>query len=490
MSERRHVLVRAEADARVGGGHVMRCLALAAALRGRGHAVTVCAGPQAVRAVPALAASGLPVVAEPVPADVVVVDHYGLALAEEDALRRAAGAALLVAIDDLADRMHGCDLLLDAGAGRDPSAYAGLIPGGAVGLFGPRHALLRPDFAALRPASPRRPRGLARIAVAFGLSDATPHVAATLAALARAAPAAAVDLVTGPAGAGAAAALAAGRPGVRLHVDPPDYPAILAAADLAIGAAGGSAWERCALALPSIAVPIAPNQAGNARALARHGAALVVAPGPGLGEGLAAALAALGGAPDALAALGRQAAGLCDGRGAERVAEAIEALRPVPAPGPVGRLSLRPAGPADARMLWVWRNDPLTRAMSRSSDAVAWEGHGAWLRTRLAEPGRTRLLVAEADGEPAGSLRLDRLPDGVAAEVSLTVSPLLRGRGLGARLLAALCGHAADTGFCRRLAAAVRADNAASRTVFERAGFRLVQAGTPWLRYERSLADG
>ena len=105
----------------------------------------------------------------------------------------------------------------------------------------------------------------------------------------------------------------------------------------------------------------------------------------------------------------------------------------------------------------------------------------------LAERERTLFLVAEADGEPVGSLRLDRTRDGREAEVTLIVSPLARGLGLGGRLLDALAADAAASGFARRLVATIRADNAAGRRVLERGGFRLAQAGTAWPRYERTV---
>ena len=424
-----------------------------------GHRVAFRANPGAEAAVPALA--GLPR-DDGAPADVLVLDHYDLGWREERALAAETGARLTVAIDDLADRVHDCGLLVDAA--RDAGAYRGLVPAGVELLTGPAHALLRPAFAALRPASLARRRGVSapcRAVVAFGLSDATPAVAAALDALERALPEAEVEVIVGPAGAAGAEALIRGR--ARLLVAPPDYAERLARADLAIGAAGGAALERCALGVPSVVLPIADNQAASAAALARAGAALVV-PEEARGRPVPALADLLGSIGAGLPDLSVRAAAYCDGGGAGRVAAAILRRLGAPPPPPAADpLVLREAVPGDARMLWAWRNDRDTRAASRDTAVVAWEAHWAWLAARLAAPAETRLFVAERGAEPVGTLRLERR--GVEAEISLTVAPLHRGGGQGRALLdcrsrpraearAGVLGDRAPRQ--RRLAAAVR----------------------------------
>jgi len=90
-------------------------------------------------------------------------------------------------------------------------------------------------------------------------------------------------------------------------------------------------------------------------------------------------------------------------------------------------MKLRPATIDDARLLSEWRNDDLTRRMSINSEPVAWDSHVNWLTSRLScdEPG---LYVAE-DGEPVGTIRID------GEEISYTVSPNHRGRGVAKAML-------------------------------------------------------
>ena len=100
--------------------------------------------------------------------------------------------------------------------------------------------------------------------------------------------------------------------------------------------------------------------------------------------------------------------------------------------------------------------------MSRTSDEVSWETHQNWFAKALADPRRT-ILVGEIDGKPVGMVRLDH--DG-ETEVSINVAPLQRGLGVGRALLEAALGNASGP-----LVAEVRADNAASRSLFEGVGF-------------------
>ena len=136
-------------------------------------------------------------------------------------------------------------------------------------------------------------------------------------------------------------------------VDVDDMAARMAAADLAIGAGGGTTWERCCLGLPSIIVETAENQSGIADAMARAGAGL--APGalhaPGFARALAEAVAEAAD-PARLEALSEAAAGICDGDGAGRVLSELTD-RETSRSGPRAR--------ADSRRVWEWR-----RAMDRA----------------------------------------------------------------------------------------------------------------------------
>jgi UDP-2,4-diacetamido-2,4,6-trideoxy-beta-L-altropyranose hydrolase len=340
------VAFRVDASVQIGTGHAARCAALARALTARGHEALCVArhwagaedipltrlppgttapdadGPahaawlgcaqaeDAAHTIEALAGQKV---------DWLIVDHYALDARWERAVAPHAGR--IMAIDDLADRPHACALLLDQNLGRGAGDYRGLVPPGAALLIGPHFALLRPEFAAARPrALARRDGRLGHILVTMGGVDAGGVTGAVLDAIGPLGLAVTVVMGGGAPHLGAVRAQAE-QWGARLVVDAPDMAALMAAADLAIGASGSTAWERCCLALPTLALVIADNQREAAAALAAGGAAEVVdAP-----AALPARLAHYQDNPAALAAMAAAAGAVTDGRGLSRVIDALEA---------------------------------------------------------------------------------------------------------------------------------------------------------------------
>jgi UDP-2,4-diacetamido-2,4,6-trideoxy-beta-L-altropyranose hydrolase len=362
------VAFRTDASLDIGSGHVMRCLTLADALRAqgatsrficreqaghlidliqrRGHAVSVLALapaaplPTTGRDEPPFAHSAWlgvpwPVDAEQTasaladsgaagPVDWLVVDHYALGRAWESALRPH--CRRLMAIDDLADRVHDCDLLLDQNLGRDAADYAGKLPADCTVLTGPRHALLRPDFAASRAGSlARRARpALNHLLISMGGVDRDDATGRVLDAL-KASDEPGVERITVVMGGRApwiarVRARAAAMPwpcDVRVDVD--DMAALMADSDLAIGAAGSSAWERCCLGLPTLMMVLADNQRQAASHLEQAGAASALPADERLGPSLRQLIAGLAREPARLAHMGAQAARITDGLGTQRV---------------------------------------------------------------------------------------------------------------------------------------------------------------------------
>lgn len=339
MTERPRILVLADAGAKVGGGHIMRCLTLAGALTRAGAACAFVAGPAAQAVLEAFAEADVEVIAladEPSAseladagaslarswsADAIVADHYGFG-PRDDGVLDAASARLLI-IDDLR-RRHAVGLVLDSNIGRTADDY----PGREV-MAGPTFALVRPDFAALRKATLARRAASgapARVLVSLGLTDAGAITGRVVRALLPALGETALDVVIGgeAASRGELESLAAADPRVSLHIDARDMAALIAAADIAVGAGGSSAWERCSLGLPSLTVIVADNQRENTAALAREGATLAIAPPSGdFDARLRAGFEQLAGDQALRTTMSAAAAGLCDGLGATRVAERL-----------------------------------------------------------------------------------------------------------------------------------------------------------------------
>lgn len=332
------IVFRPDASFSTGSGHVVRCLALAAALTRRGASCAFAVTEEALAAVPALASAGhrlLPLAAGddaaalasalPKGTDWLVVDHYGLGAAYEARCRP--WARRILAIDDLPRRLHGCDLLLDQTLNRHEESYRPWVPADCRVLTGTSHALLRPAFAARRAeALAGRRDPVERILVCFGGGDPEGITEPIALALAEALPGVTVDVVIGPhwPEAAAQAARLTAHSRVVVHCDPPDMAGLMVAADLAVGAAGSMSWERCALGLPAVVVVAADNQEAIAQALAAAGAARVTAARP---AAIVAAVAELVDDAVARAAMVERAAGICDGGGADRVAAAMVEVR-------------------------------------------------------------------------------------------------------------------------------------------------------------------
>ena len=324
----------ADAGPAVGGGHVMRSLTLAQALAEQGATCRFIA-PPAVDAILGAFAPDMPRTAatSTSPGDLaeaaagetfaaIVFDHYGLA--EGDHRAMAKGRPVLV-IDDLADRPLGADLLLDSGPSRRAEDYTGLTPDHVRLLLGPQYAPVRPEFAALRSqALSWRGEPVGRVLVSLGLTDLDGVTGRLVERLRPKVNDVGIDVVLGDQAPSLASLAKIARRDTRivLHVDTPHMARLTAEADIAIGAAGSTTWERCVLGLPTLMVVLADNQREAAAAVAARGAALVADAGA---EGFEAlfdrALMRLLNDEALRRELATASAELCDGLGAPRAAE-------------------------------------------------------------------------------------------------------------------------------------------------------------------------
>lgn len=305
------LLVRADASTEKGSGHVMRCLALAEGLRPyatdvhfvcrklpgdlcrlierKGFRCTLLPVEPAVEAeFPVDEAGADPPLDQAIDArqtasktdtvDWLIVDHYEIDHRWEQAMRSI--CSRLLVIDDLANRSHDCDILLDQTYGRQADQYGSLVGKNCNILAGTEYALLRPEFAAKRAAAlARRSQvdGIGSVLISMGGSDPSNKSLDALRVIAGTAGSEALDVtvITGPQYAGNNASLRLmGDCFERLDLkhDVPNMAELMAASDLAIGAAGTTSWERCCLGLPALVYVCADNQREAARKLEAAGA--------------------------------------------------------------------------------------------------------------------------------------------------------------------------------------------------------------------------
>ncbi len=364
------VVFRADASLQIGTGHVMRCLTLAGALRARGASCHFICRVMPGHLIGKIRQSGFAVIELPAPPeknrnkasdfraephyldwlgvpllddacqtrdalndmqriDWLVVDHYAIDAVWESEVR--AYCRKLMVIDDLANRSHICDLLLDQNLGRAPSDYLQLVNDNCRVLAGPRYALLRPEFAEwrarslLRRSSKPVPRHLLVTLGGVDQDDKTSQVIdfidkyCTLDELD-------ISVILGIHAPGfekvkQKAAAARHKTTVLSNVD--NMAELMARSDLAIGAAGGTSWERCCMGLPSIVLILAANQTDVGNALQECGCASVIPDSPlNFADTFKAAWISLEN-PELLHGMSESAAKIADGLGTARIAEGL-----------------------------------------------------------------------------------------------------------------------------------------------------------------------
>lgn len=355
------ILFRVDASIDIGAGHVMRCLSLANALKKTGNECRFICANQKGNLIELIQAngyfvhqltevrrngdfgfsktSGLPKLDEKfdalqaltaighTKADWLVVDHYQLG-GEWESLMRSVSRHMMV-IDDLADRSHDCDVLLDQTFGRESSDYDKLTPLHCEALCGSQYALLRPEFAEARAMSlaRRQTAEMKRILIAMGGVDKDnmtalilksvqaaklPHDCKITVLMGTAAPW--IDDVVSVA--------ASSHLETEVMVGIADVAAVMSQCDLAIGAPGTSSWERCCLGLPSILVVIASNQTKVAAELNAVGAACMI-DRKKIELSLVSQINRFVSEPKALADMSQNASRLVDGLGVQRVIEGM-----------------------------------------------------------------------------------------------------------------------------------------------------------------------
>ncbi len=497
FAKERTLWIRADASPRMGTGHVMRCLALAQAWRDEGGKVVFFTATENEPLLSRLEEEGFRRVRIPRPhpetadlelllrhaaaehPDWLVLDGYHFDTGYPEALKQA--GIRVLQIDDMAHlARYDADILLNPNFGAEGLAYRTAPT--TVRLLGPAYALLRREMLLHQPPAQKKPPALGNVLITLGGSDPAGLTALAIRAVSGSRlKRAAVHVVIGPANPRAdeirrAAAEAEGRAatrGVRFKIhEQADMVKLLAQADLAIAAGGGTTWELLHYGVPTILIAAAENQRRLVDELARQDLVVKTPEPPNLEEAdLSAAVDRMIADPDRLSAMAVKGRRLVDGQGCRRILDLVEFLdrdsRAI-----AFHALLREARAEDALALWQLANDPETRRQSFRQEFIPRETHVAWLRKKL-ESAETLLLVAEIAGVLVGMIRLEKR--GEAAEVNYALSPAFRGKGWGRRLLEA----GAERGFRQLgvhvLRGTVKTGNPASIRSFEKAGFRMVE---------------
>lgn len=392
----------------------------------------------------------------------LIVDHYALDTRWEAALRDMCDGILVV--DDLADRQHDCDVLLDPNFYVDMERrYVGQVPAHCRLLLGPSYALLRDEFRRLRAQVKPRTGQVKRVMVFFGGVDANNYTERAIHVLASTGIGGLiVDVVIGAQHAhGTEIEAVCLKHNFNCHVQTDRIAELMAMADLAIGAGGSATWERCSLGLPSLTICAAANQQKQVADAASAG--LLYAPelNGDLQMALDLHLRALVENSHLRQFVSCNAMQAVDVRGVSRIVAAI---------GCSG-IDMRVALDEDSKRLFEWRNHSSIRSVSRNAEIITWENHQKWVASVMTDSSRV-LLIGQREGVPIGVVRFDKHE--TFAEVSIYLVPDTDNSGQGQDLLtSAEQWMVANRPDITHVRASVLGGNMPSQRLFLRGGYQV-----------------
>lgn len=300
------VIIRVDASIQIGTGHVMRCLALAEGLRNRGVKVKFICKQYNDNLFKKIINHGFEVykisftekfnntknqeidaklsikLLSKKKADWLIVDSYKLDEKWEKEVKEYCKSLLV--IDDLIEKKHFCDILINQNLGSKLINYKSLVPQKCKLLLGPKYSLLRPEFSKLRPISLKHRDNdtrIRKILIMFGGVDYYNYTSAVIEKinLENLPNLETIDVVMGslsPNIIKVKKSMSLLNCHSKLFIDTPNMANLLSTTDLAIGAAGSTTWERCCLGVPSLQFVIAENQSEIAKALAKSKSAISV----------------------------------------------------------------------------------------------------------------------------------------------------------------------------------------------------------------------
>jgi UDP-2,4-diacetamido-2,4,6-trideoxy-beta-L-altropyranose hydrolase len=454
------IVIRTDANETIGSGHFMRCMTLADELSQHGVDICFVSRSLPLHLQQMLHARGLKYFALPKPLkphdldelthakwlqtsqaqdaeqtlslldekiyDWLIVDHYALDHRFEKLLRKACHHILV--IDDLADRIHDCDVLLDQNFQKvSVNRYDKKVPPHCQLLLGPKYALLRNEFQVARRKAQIRKGEIQHILIFFGGVDAKNMTSMALQVLVESKTNVKVDVVIGPL-----------HPekkhieqfcdahGFACHIQTAAIADLMLHSDLAIGAGGMAVWERLCLGLPSVCIATADNQFQQLLDLHCAGYVLATTEIEDSKENakvfLMNTIQQLTESSQTLSDLSQRGMTLVEGSGVKKVIEVLKAQM----------LHLRLAHTHDSPRIFNWRNHPTIRNNSSNHEVIDWNEHQTWFDNRL-KNNLGPLLIGEIRTEPIGVVRFDIHQSN--AEVSIYLVPDADLRGWGRLLL-------------------------------------------------------
>lgn len=470
-----NIVFRADASIQIGSGHVMRCLTLATMLREQNHCIFFLSQVLPGNFNSLIQRQGFEVIALPDEAikleqekvanilkkinpEWLVIDHYDIDIQWEKFMRPF--CQKIMVIDDMANRKHDCDLLLDQNLQLQSDRYKNLVSTSCELLLGTKFFLLRSEFLTVRQDVKER-SFLKNIFVFFGGGNCVDIIEKVLNGILKSKFSGMINVVLGKNNSKAETIEKnfTQKKFIFFYREVDNMAYLMNQADLCIGAGGTNSWERCFLGLPSLIIITAENQISIATALAAMNAAQYLGNAKKVSAKLiSTAINAVILNSSILNNLSENAKNLVDGGGTERVMKKI-----------MSEIYLRKATLDDVTPIFKLRNHPVIRKNSFSSEEIIFSKHETWFNNVLQNSARQLLIANNFQHELVGVVRFDFEEN--FTEVSIYVNPDMHGRGYGTKILSQGIEWIVKNYRCNRIIAKVKAENIASQKLFLKTGF-------------------
>jgi UDP-2,4-diacetamido-2,4,6-trideoxy-beta-L-altropyranose hydrolase len=358
----------------------------------------------------------------------LIIDHYGIDYRWHDKIRKHTNQIMV--IDDLANRQMYCDLLLDNTIGRVPKDYYFLTNNDCEFLLGPEYSLIRHEFREYRILALKKQLkdfAIRNILVSMGgmdFNNITEDVINSISALDWS-PELVVNVVLSELAPNINSVEKLSKKtniNINIITSPKSMAKLMFEADISIGASGSSAWERCSLGLPTLAICTAENQLDIFKELDNlkvHFSADIN--GKYKYPSLISQLKKIKENPSILEPLIGNSFHICDTLGANRVESKM--WQSVTKDGK--NFDIKNVSSKDIQIIFDWQSHPKTREFSKNSHSPSWDEHTAWVNRKINDLNSVLWLLLH-DNQPCGVLRLDHVDHGLknGYMISIFVDPL------------------------------------------------------------------
>jgi len=497
------ITFRVDASTQMGIGHVMRCLSLAQILKQNNASIEFICRKHAGNLIDKIHSSGFNVhelevleefevdnklahshwlgatqkkdadncidILKKEKIDWLIVDHYAI---DEDWQRELKPfCEKLMVIDDLADRKHRCDVLLDQTFGRQQENYLGRTPEGCELLLGSEYALLRLEFAKWRAYSlERRSKPeFKQLLINMGGVDVDDFTGQVLDEL---------KTCTLPSDVNITIVMGGTAPHLEsvkskaimlpykteVKVDVGGMAEIMANSDIAIGAAGSTTWERCCLGLPTIQIVTADNQINIARNLDNVNAIQLIDYTHQLSR-------SINNMSQSISKMSLVSSSFVDGKGSIRVVKFI-----ISKEDHIDLFFMKPAEQEDTNFVYSLQTKEVRKYFINTKIPSIGQ-HINWFQ-KIINSLTSQLFILMSENRKIGFLRVDNIKES-ELEVSIVISPSYNGKGLAKKALKRLEGLTLS----KTLKAIIHNDNVPSKALFSRSGYIVSKKNGDFLEY-------